>query len=80
MGTILERMAAIESSHHVIGDLGMAKVSKTKVEYQDHPNNRQKCELCTMFRAPGSCTYVAGHIARRGWCTAFDRLGKAAKR
>lgn len=71
--TLPERMAAIERARYAAVH-GMAKVPKARVEYRDHPNNRESCRLCSMFRKPGSCTYVAGHINPKGWCNAFERL------
>jgi hypothetical protein len=48
----------------------MPKKAKTdpKIAYQYRPNGDERCGNCTMFRAPNSCTDVAGTIVRQGWC------------
>jgi len=48
------------------------KVSHKEAEYQHHPRGIQRCDRCSMFRAPHSCTKVAGDIVARGWCKFFD--------
>jgi hypothetical protein len=54
----------------------MDKIKKSKrdhsIQYRDHPNGRERCGLCTMFRPPDECTSVAGQIQARGWCKIFD--------
>jgi len=48
------------------------KVGKKAADYQTHPRGIQYCERCSMFRAPHSCTKVAGDISPRGWSKFFD--------
>lgn len=51
------------------------KKSKADVGYlgpfMEHPHNR-RCDECTMFRKPFSCTAVAGEIDPGGWCHLFE--------
>lgn len=51
-------------------------VSQDQAQYLPHPKGLERCELCTMFRAPHRCTYVAGNISPRGWCKYFDRKSR----
>ena len=44
------------------------RISKTEARYQPYPKATKRCEGCTMFRVPKSCTLVQGEIARCGWC------------
>ena len=48
----------------------MPKKAKTDpaISYQYTPHGDERCGNCTMFRAPNSCTDVAGVIVRHGWC------------
>lgn len=46
--------------------------SKEYAQYQPHPKGEQQCSLCTMFRAPESCTLVDGKISPKGWCRYFE--------
>jgi len=52
---------------------------KTRIQSHYSPDRGtavHRCELCEMFRAPYSCTAVAGFIARRGGCDWFMKNGK----
>lgn len=53
-------------------ELVSGKLSKSSVNYGPGAPTR-KCELCTMFRSPASCTLVAGMIDRSDVCDRFDR-------
>ena len=48
------------------------KVDKKTARYQTHPRGIARCERCSMFRSPHSCTKVAGDISPRGWSKYFD--------
>ena len=48
------------------------KVDKKTARYQTHPRGIARCERCSMFRSPHSCTKVAGDIRPRGWSKYFD--------
>ena len=52
--------------------------SKAEARYRDFPSGRQKCGLCSMFRAPDRCTYVRGDVQASGWCYHFDKAGVRA--
>lgn len=41
------------------------------IRYQTHPQGKQRCELCSMYRTPNECTLVKGYILPRGWCKRF---------
>ena len=49
-----------------------AKVSKESVDYGKGAVHR-KCALCSMWRAPHSCTLVAGEISPSAVCDRFVR-------
>ena len=55
------------------GAVDKGKKAKTDptIRYQYRPHGNQWCARCVMFRAPDSCTDVAGKIARQGWCKIF---------
>lgn len=48
-----------------------AKLPKTAVMYQDHPNGGHQCSQCVHFQPPSSCQIVQGDIAPNGWCGAW---------
>ena len=48
------------------------KVDKKTARYQTHPRGIARCERCSMFRSPHSCTKVAGDISPRGWSKYFE--------
>ena len=60
------------------------KVDKKTARYQTHPRGIARCERCSMFRSPHSCTKVAGDISPRGWSRFFvwkdDRTHMRARR
>lgn len=58
-------------------ELASGKVSKSSVHYGPGSAHR-KCELCTMFRSPASCTHVVGMIDRSDVCDDFERRQGAA--
>lgn len=44
------------------------KASKAEAQYRDRPKGDERCDRCSMWRAPNKCTAVAGEISARGWC------------
>lgn len=55
------------------------KSTKAAADYQDEPKGREHyCAVCTMFRAPDSCTSVEGKISPHGWCRFFEAKVRAA--
>lgn len=48
------------------------KIAQNLVQYQDKPNNGQRCDGCLQFEAPASCKIVEGKISPSGWCAAFS--------
>jgi nitrous oxide reductase len=56
---------------------GSSKTAKSKVSYQDHPNNGERCSECKFFISSGDganagkCQKVKGKIANDGWCSLF---------
>jgi hypothetical protein len=55
----------------------MAKAAKTQAHYRSGSESKH-CSLCTMFRAPHSCTAVEGNIQPLDVCDYFKR--KEAKK
>lgn len=51
------------------------KASKASVRYQTSPRDGHKCEGCSMWRPPASCTAVHGTISPKGWCKLWERVG-----
>lgn len=49
------------------------KSSQAEVGYVGHPIGDERCGLCTMFRAPDSCSAVMGDISPDGHCRLFRR-------
>ncbi|WP_172621038.1 high-potential iron-sulfur protein [Microbulbifer sp. GL-2] len=47
------------------------KAKKEAVNYQDTPNNGQKCVDCQLFQPPNACIVVDGDISPEGWCSLF---------
>ncbi|MDP5209390.1 high-potential iron-sulfur protein [Microbulbifer sp. 2205BS26-8] len=47
------------------------KAKKAAVNYQDTPNNGQKCVDCQLFEPPNACIVVEGDISPEGWCSLF---------
>lgn len=58
-------------------DARAAKMSKEQAQYQDEPNNGQKCINCQFYvkpasgSGPGECQVVAGEIAPEAWCALY---------
>lgn len=48
------------------------KATQEEVNYRAG-NSERRCELCTMFRPPSSCTAVQGEISPQGDCDLFKR-------
>lgn len=51
---------------------GAVKATKEKAHYRVG-SKAEHCAVCTMFRAPSSCTAVRGFIARRAVCDFFKK-------
>jgi hypothetical protein len=55
-------------------------INQDEAEYVAHPVDGERCGICTMFRAPDTCTLVRGDISARGHCRYFEadykKLGK----
>jgi hypothetical protein len=51
------------------------KVDPSSVQYQNTPNNGQKCSTCVNFVAPNACKVVSGTINPNGWCVAYAPKG-----
>ena len=51
------------------------KASKEAASYRSKSirGANRRCALCTMFRAPSSCTSVEGTISPKGDCAYFKR-------
>jgi High potential iron-sulfur protein len=45
-----------------------AKMAQKAVAYQDTPKDDQRCDNCSLFQSPNSCTLVDGDISPSGWC------------
>jgi hypothetical protein len=52
------------------------KASKAEAHYR--AGDEQRCEICTMFRAPASCTAVTGSIDPEALCDYFEPRQDAA--
>jgi hypothetical protein len=54
-----------------------AGLPKANAKYQDHPNGKNRCDICTYWiqgpkpGADGACKVVAGPIAPQAWCILF---------
>ncbi|MCD4757669.1 MAG: high-potential iron-sulfur protein [Arcobacteraceae bacterium] len=49
-----------------------AKLTKSKIKYQDTPKYGSKCEDCLQFiPETNECKIVEGTISPNGWCTVF---------
>jgi len=51
------------------------KLAQNVVQYQETPNDGNKCSACVNWVAPNSCKIVAGTINPNGWCVAFAPKG-----
>jgi high potential iron-sulfur protein len=45
-----------------------AKMAQKAVAYQEAPKDDQRCDNCSLFQPPNSCTLVDGDISPSGWC------------
>jgi High potential iron-sulfur protein len=45
-----------------------AKMAQKAVAYQETPKDDQRCDNCSLFQSPNSCTLVDGDISPSGWC------------
>ena len=47
------------------------KIAQELVQYQDHPKDGQKCNMCAQWVEPNACKIVAGKISPNGYCVAY---------
>jgi hypothetical protein len=47
------------------------KAAKSTADYHEHAKGQNKCNGCTMYRAPNKCTAVEGYISPKGVCKWF---------
>ena len=64
-------MSELESMDEFVGLL-KGKVSKRSVAYGPGAAHR-RCDLCSMWRPPSSCSHVAGTISPVAVCKDFER-------
>jgi hypothetical protein len=50
-----------------------AKMAQKAAAYQDKPKGDQSCANCGLFKAPSSCTLVAGTISPTAWCRFYSK-------
>jgi hypothetical protein len=51
------------------------KLAQSVVQYQETPNDGNKCSGCVNWVEPNACKIVAGTINPNGWCVAFAPKG-----
>ena len=51
----------------------VAGMTQQAAGYQTTPKDGKKCDGCALFRAPSSCTIVAGTISPDGWCRFYAK-------
>lgn len=61
-------VAAVPFLGLTVGPSKAAKMAKTAVAYQDHPEGGKQCSGCTFFLPPSSCKMVEGKISPHGHC------------
>jgi hypothetical protein len=64
-------VSEMENLDELVGLL-KGKVSKRSVAYGPGVAHR-RCDLCTMWRPPSSCSHVAGTISPGAVCKDFER-------
>jgi hypothetical protein len=78
--TLIEGVAAIGGvaaggwARTAAADQGTAekdKISHAEAQYQDHPKDQQRCEICLQFQPPNKCQIVKSPISPKGWCQFF---------
>ena len=47
------------------------KIAQELVQYQDHPKDGQKCNMCAQWVEPNACKIVVGKISPEGYCVAY---------
>ena len=52
------------------------KMSKREAGYVATTLHREKCRLCTMYQAGGTCSLVRGPIDPYGWCTYYEPVAR----
>ena len=72
----LQRLATAAGSVTVLGAganwaAAQAKISKSKVDYQEQPKGNERCDNCINFEAPSGCKVVEGEVSSQGWCRAY---------
>jgi hypothetical protein len=69
---MFKEFVALRSPRAHGGRAEAVKPSKAQTHYR-LGNKSKRCELCTMFRAPHTCTAIAGKISKIGLCDLFER-------
>ena len=49
------------------------KVPQKSVRYQQTPKDGQRCDNCSFWQTPSSCTLVDGKIDPAGWCSLYRK-------
>ena len=47
------------------------KMPQKAVSYQNTPKGKLRCDNCSLWQPPGSCTLVQDPIAPGGWCVLY---------
>jgi hypothetical protein len=72
----------VRSARTARADSSEPKQDKAEVDYRgpfmERPNF-QRCDDCTMFRRPASCSAVSGVIDPGGWCKLFERVVEVSR-
>ena len=58
------------------------KATKAEAGYVEPGEKRPRglqCNICSMYRAPASCTAVEGDVSPAGWCTFFEFSERMAR-
>jgi hypothetical protein len=48
------------------------KISQQTAGYQDKPEGKAQCDVCSLWQPPASCKTVTGAISPSGWCNLYD--------
>ncbi len=48
------------------------KFSQQQAHYQSVPKNGQRCQNCSLFQPPASCSVVEGPVSPAGWCMLYQ--------
>jgi hypothetical protein len=53
------------------GAAASTKFSQKLARYQQTPNGKAHCEVCSQYLTPPACKIVDGPIVPTGWCVLF---------